>query len=143
MTDPAAFENSRKRGFELTDAPARMIIYFSIGLVAVILLVLVVLWFFYRAQMGASPSARGVDAAAWSYTARELEGIEAVRTEMEEENRQRQESYAWVDRRAGIAQIPVDRAMEIILQEGLPNWRGESDENLQRIDLIRENTDER
>ncbi len=29
-------------------------------------------------------------------------------------------SYAWIDRKAGIVRIPVDRAMELIAQQGLP-----------------------
>lgn len=28
--------------------------------------------------------------------------------------------YGWVDRKAGIARIPVDRAMELVVQRGLP-----------------------
>src|SRR5438105_13162923 len=30
-------------------------------------------------------------------------------------------SYGWVDRNAGIARIPIDRAMQSILQRGLPD----------------------
>jgi hypothetical protein len=29
-------------------------------------------------------------------------------------------SYGWIDREAGVVHIPVDRAMDLILQEGLP-----------------------
>jgi hypothetical protein len=29
-------------------------------------------------------------------------------------------SYAWVDRSAGVVQIPVDRAIEIVAERGLP-----------------------
>ena len=29
-------------------------------------------------------------------------------------------SYGWVDQQAGIVRIPIDRAMDILLQEGLP-----------------------
>ena len=30
-------------------------------------------------------------------------------------------SYGWVDRNAGIARIPIDRAMQLILEHGLPD----------------------
>lgn len=30
-------------------------------------------------------------------------------------------SYGWVDRNAGIARIPIDRAMQLLLQRGLPD----------------------
>ena len=29
-------------------------------------------------------------------------------------------SYAWVDRGAGVARIPIDRAMELLVERGLP-----------------------
>jgi hypothetical protein len=29
-------------------------------------------------------------------------------------------SYGWVDRSAGVARIPIDRAMELLVQRGLP-----------------------
>jgi len=29
-------------------------------------------------------------------------------------------SYGWVDRTAGVARIPIDRAMDLLLQKGLP-----------------------
>jgi hypothetical protein len=31
-------------------------------------------------------------------------------------------SYGWVDRKAGIAHIPVERAIEIVATEGVPKW---------------------
>lgn len=30
------------------------------------------------------------------------------------------ESYGWVDKEGGVARIPIDRAMEVLLQRGLP-----------------------
>jgi hypothetical protein len=36
------------------------------------------------------------------------------------EERDRITSHGWVDKKAGIARIPVDRAMEILAQKGLP-----------------------
>lgn len=36
------------------------------------------------------------------------------------EERARVGSYGWIDQKAGIARIPVDRAMDILVQKGLP-----------------------
>ncbi|MDB6064255.1 MAG: hypothetical protein JWR26_463 [Pedosphaera sp.] len=36
-------------------------------------------------------------------------------------------SYGWVDPKAGIVRIPIDRAMEILSQKGLPTRRGLND----------------
>lgn len=33
---------------------------------------------------------------------------------------QRLQSYGWVDRRAGLVHIPIDRAMQLLLARGLP-----------------------
>ncbi len=35
-------------------------------------------------------------------------------------------SYGWVDRQAGIARIPIERAMELIVERGLPATPGPS-----------------
>jgi hypothetical protein len=40
--------------------------------------------------------------------------------EVTREERTRVSSYGWVDKKAGIARIPVDRAMDILAQKGLP-----------------------
>ena len=36
------------------------------------------------------------------------------------EETQRLDSYGWVDKDGGVARIPIDRAMEVLLQRGLP-----------------------
>ena len=33
-------------------------------------------------------------------------------------------SYGWVDRTSGVVRIPIDRAMQLVLQEGLPAREG-------------------
>ena len=34
----------------------------------------------------------------------------------------RLQSYGWIDQAAGIARIPIDRAMELLATRGLPSW---------------------
>ncbi|MEZ5361889.1 MAG: hypothetical protein R2748_05955 [Bryobacterales bacterium] len=34
--------------------------------------------------------------------------------------RDRASSYGWVDRESGVAHIPVERAMDLLLEEGFP-----------------------
>jgi hypothetical protein len=61
-----------------------------------------------RTQMAAFPSPRLL-----VYPGRERKELDAAgRTQLE--------SYGWVDRRAGIARIPVSRAMQLIVERGLP-----------------------
>ena len=40
--------------------------------------------------------------------------------ELREEEAARLSSYGWVDRPAGVAHIPIDRAMAILAERGLP-----------------------
>jgi len=37
------------------------------------------------------------------------------------ENAQLQ-SYGWVDRSIGMVRMPIDRAMELVVEQGLPSW---------------------
>jgi hypothetical protein len=39
---------------------------------------------------------------------------------LREEERKRMNSYDWVDRKADIARIPIDRAMDLVARSGLP-----------------------
>jgi hypothetical protein len=34
----------------------------------------------------------------------------------------RLQSYGWIDHAAGMARIPIDRAMELLATQGLPSW---------------------
>ncbi len=45
--------------------------------------------------------------------------------ELREAEGKRVNQYGWIDQGAGLAHIPVDRAMDIVLSEGLP-YRGEA-----------------
>jgi len=51
-------------------------------------------------------------------------------------------SYGWINRTAGVVRIPIDRAMELIVERGLPlrstNAAGKSD-----VELIRERSEKR
>jgi hypothetical protein len=42
--------------------------------------------------------------------------------EMLQADNARLQSYGWVDRSAGIARMPIDQAIESIMQQGLPAW---------------------
>lgn len=40
-------------------------------------------------------------------------------------------SYSWVNRNAGIAHVPIDRAIDIVAKDGLPNWAAPSGQGAQ------------
>jgi hypothetical protein len=47
---------------------------------------------------------------------------------LREDEAKRLQSYGWVDKDGGVARIPIDRAMELMLQRGLPTRAGAADE---------------
>jgi hypothetical protein len=49
-------------------------------------------------------------------------GVDLIRFKEEELNRLNH--YGWIDKEAGIARIPIDRAMDILDQKGLPEPAG-------------------
>jgi hypothetical protein len=50
-------------------------------------------------------------------------------TRLRERERQLLHEYRWIDRDQGIARIPIDRAMQLLLQEGFPVRAGEPKES--------------
>jgi len=46
---------------------------------------------------------------------------------MNQENRLN--SYGWVDEKAGVAHIPIERAMDLIVQRGVPVYPGSTNKN--------------
>ena len=115
-------KKSLKRGFETSDASAKRIVQFAVGLSLSIVLVLATLWFAFKASMGAPPTTDRNDVFAWSYTDLKVTTIPQERRDQQEIAESRLKSYEWVDREAGIARIPIDRALEIIVESGLPQW---------------------
>lgn len=50
---------------------------------------------------------------------------------------QRLESYGWVDRRAGIARVPIERAIDEVVRRGVP-WRGAPQESQEGSSAVEE-----
>jgi hypothetical protein len=112
-------------GHERIDFPARPILGFAVLLTAVVLAALGAL----RWQLGVL-SARSQAAQPAPHPLAEEAGLPpaprlladpgAYRAEYEREQRERLETPAWIDRGAGIVRIPLERAIEKVLEEGLP-----------------------
>lgn len=46
--------------------------------------------------------------------------------DFQREQKAAETSYAWVDPTRDVVRIPVDRAVELVLERGLPRWRSET-----------------
>jgi hypothetical protein len=111
---------------ETRDATVRYIVYFGIAMAVAVVAAFLVSWgslrFFENNQsLGppASPLAKGRvlpppgAPRLQAHPHQELEEYLAHEKEI-------LDSYGWVDRKAGSVRIPIQRAMNILLQNGLP-----------------------
>jgi hypothetical protein len=116
IEDPNAFEH--------TDAKARTLYIFLAALFAgtiVVLLVVGGILAWYTRDAASEVRLGGAAAEAMLPPQPRLERApgEAARETL---NRQEEklQSYGWVDRKAGVVHIPIERAMELVIQRGLP-----------------------
>ena len=124
-------------GFERQDLGARPVYQFLIGLAAAGVLVYFVIWGFYhsmdayarRHQPKQGPLVQQVETDTRVVSPSEIDRIPRPRLESNErleinEFRLKEEqalnSYAWVDQKAGVVRIPIERAMQLVAQQGLP-----------------------
>ena len=126
-TNPTVEAGGEKH--ETRDANIRNVIMFGVGLALLTAFGLAVSagvlhYFAVHQQLGppASPfeNVRALPPAPRLQVA-PLEELSQYRAGQDEELN----SYGWVDRKAGVVRIPIDRAMDRLLQKGLPA-RGET-----------------
>jgi hypothetical protein len=137
MTESIKNHDTAEHGsFEKQDLSPRSVIYFLAGLVALLVVIFGVAFGVYRFldsynhanQATMSPmiapetDTRNVTPAETrAFPRPRLEVSE--RTELREfieDQDQKLATYNWVDKDKGIVQIPIDRAMDLIVQRGLP-----------------------
>ena len=126
---PHTAPEGQSRGHEATDIRVRPFVMVGIGLVVVVAIISLVLWGLFNwanARLAAGdprpgPMARTTQvppAPRLQVSPRQEWG------QMLAEQRQQLESYGWVDQNAGRARIPIERAMELVLERGLPARAG-------------------
>ncbi|HEY7098122.1 MAG TPA: hypothetical protein VH437_15455 [Terriglobales bacterium] len=123
--------------FEREDLSPRSVISFFVGLAVAGVLIYFVLTGIYklldayeaRNQPQQNPLAKTRRADTRTVTSGDVQQFPEPRLESNERTelngfRLREEqtlnSYGWVDQKAGIVHIPIDRAMELIVERGLP-----------------------
>jgi hypothetical protein len=124
---PGGDRPAPEAGRETQDVSIPAIVKFGIGLAVVAILVHVAMWALFRVYAaGADKQDQPVPpmvAASLQRTPREprLEPHPlAPRLAARARENAVLSSYGWVDRGAGIARIPIDRAMELLVERGLP-----------------------
>lgn len=117
-------------GHEKSDVSISGIVKFGVGLAVIAALVLVAMWGLFRSfEARAAKRDRPLPpmvAASLRRTPRaprlEPDPL-APRAAAQAREDAALASYGWVDRNAGIARIPIDRAMELLVERGLPTPR--------------------
>jgi hypothetical protein len=113
-----------RRGHETSDANIRNLIIFGVGLSLLVvagLLVSGIVFHYFVSHQGLGPPASPFENVRMlppeprlQVTApKDLKQYKAAQDEI-------LNGYGWVDQKAGIVRIPIDQAMDILLQKGLP-----------------------
>jgi hypothetical protein len=132
-------ENTKhgQEGFEQQDLTAQSVYAFLISLVVGGLLVYVVVWGLYRFldarqrshQPAPSPLVKQVETETRIVSPEEITKFPQPRLERNErieindfrlQEEQTLNSYGWIDEKAGVVHIPIERAMQLVAQRGLP-----------------------
>lgn len=124
---PLPKKNGHGGGYEKQDVGFRFAILFIVGIIVFTVLTMFALFVIYPVLTPAGARAR-------RETAQEvqrrlppgpvLQANPAVDMRRFREQEQRKVStYGWVDERRGIVRVPVERAMEMVAERGLPRWQ--------------------
>ena len=120
----AAAPPHEMRGYETRDANTRGVLVFLAGLFVVLNLVLFGTWRLFRHY---SVADRSPAPASYFADERQIPAAPDLEINGREDflntyakQQQELETYAWQDRKAGIVRIPIERAMDLLLEKGLP-----------------------
>ena len=136
MTEETKHEHAEER-YEHQDLSAQGILTFLISLVAGGVVVYFIIWGLYHfldtrqqeRQGQASPLVKQVETDTRLVTPGEIKKFPEPRLETNErieirdfrlKEEQTLNSYSWVDEKAGVVRIPVERAMQLLAERGLP-----------------------
>lgn len=144
LDDPAFMENV-DAGHEISDVNVKGIFIFAFALAFSLLVFLVGIAFvfkgfgFLNGKLDARRSTQEPGAASQVKIAPDYQGpLLQVKPEedlsgMRVHNATDLQTYAWLDRRTGVVRLPVDRAIELLAERGLPPVSpGKTLESLQR-----------
>jgi hypothetical protein len=123
-TKSGAPQGGRQEGYERTDADVRSLLKFAFALfvilVAVIFSMKWMFFYFAKSQQLGPPASPFENARVLPPQPRlQVQPHLDLQAYCEDQLRQL-ESYGWVDPQNEVVRIPVDRAMDLVLQRGLP-----------------------
>ena len=111
---------SDSAGYEKRDVDLRTVMIYAGALVGMILGVGVVSWIVWRSLSGPAEMSQAPQVPIPASVPRLEPHPEQDLADLRQKENGLLHQYAWVDRSQGIVRIPIDRAMELLLQRGLP-----------------------
>jgi hypothetical protein len=117
-----ASKESVAAGYEIADARRRPLVLATLGVFVLIALSFVVtagLLFVAGSQVGDGSNALAVTSVQLPPAPRLEQNPELDGTRIESEATERLEGYGWVQQRDGIAHIPIERSMDLLLERGI------------------------
>jgi len=113
-------------GHEFRDVNVRALVLFGLGLAVLIGVTMLGGWWLFVHYAVHQPRAKGsageqVEPGPYAEPKIQVNpsvDLEQLRTHEETVLH----SYGWTDRQAGVARIPIERAMDLVVQRGLPLW---------------------
>ena len=115
-------------GYEVEDASIREVIIAGAGIAIGTFIVCVLMWFLFNALKRSEAEAQTINPLANPYQLPPEPRLQ-VQPYVELENLRRHEdevlnTYGWVDKNGGKVRLPIDRAMDLMLERGLPTRGG-------------------
>ncbi len=119
-------EESLKLGHEVRDTNTRNVVWLASALIVLVVVVFIIIGLLYnfltisQAAQSASPPPLLQEAQGLPPGARlQRDPAQDMQT-MGTEQEAILSSYGWVDKQAGVVHIPIERAIELTLERGLP-----------------------
>jgi len=119
--EPRIKKEPTAAGHETTDINARGVTWSAVALVIIIAVIFFALRGLYRSFATRQPSS-AIAARTNAPSPEPRLQMDEVRDlgRLHEHEDSILNSYGWVDQKAGIVRIPIERAMDIVAQQGLP-----------------------
>jgi hypothetical protein len=103
-------------GYETTDASTKGILFFGVFLVAFVAIVILSMLALYQVFV----KNREPDRQEYTLKNNVYQDLKALRTHETEVL----DDYGWVDRKAGIVRVPIDKAIDMVVKNGVPKGKG-------------------
>jgi len=117
-------------GHERTDADTRKVLMFGVGLAVIILAACFAMWITFaylnahQPPTGPPPSPLATERRLPPEPRLQVSETEDISKVVADQDKHLS-NYGWVDKDGGIAHIPIQRAMDLILERGIPGGTNE------------------